>query len=80
MTLPSGRTIEGMAGIEYNDCCLRIRLVARHYLDQPAARSLAEVDEDSGVFLQILFKGLAGLGGGVDNMLERSVYGYSAAN
>ena len=78
--LASGRTIEGMAGIEYNDCCLRIRLVARHYLDQPAARSLAEVDEDSGVFLQILFKGLAGLGGGVDTMLERSVYGYSAAN
>ena len=78
--LASGRTIEGMAGIEYNDCCLRIRVVARHYLDQPAARSFAEVDEDSGLFLQILFKGLGGLGGGVDAMLERSVYGYSAAN
>ena len=78
--LASGRTIEGMAGIEYNDCCLRIRLVGRHYLDQPAARSFAEVDEDSGLFLQILFKGLGGLGGGVDAMLERSVYGYGAAN
>ena len=78
--LASGRTIEGMAGIEYNDCCLRIRVVGRHYLDQPAARSFAEVDEDSGLFLQILFKGLGGLGGGVDAMLERSVYGYSAAN
>ena len=78
--LASGRTIEGMAGIEYNDCCLRIRLVGRHYLDQPAAHSFAEVDEDSGLFLQILFKGLGGLGGGVDAMLERSVYGYSAAN
>ena len=78
--LASGRTIEGMAGIEYNDCCMRIRLLARHYLDQPAARSYADVDKDSGLFLQILFKGLAGLGGGVDAMLERSVYGYSAAN
>ena len=78
--LASGRTIEGMAGIEYNDCCLRIRVVGRHYLDQPAARSFAEVDEDSGLFLQILFKGLGSLGGGVDAMLERSVYGYSAAN
>ena len=78
--LASGRTIEGMAGIEYNDCCMRIRLLARHYLDQPAARSFADVDKDSGLFLQILFKGLAGLGGGVDAMLERSVYGYSAAN
>ena len=78
--LDSGRTIEGMAGIEYNDCCWRLRLMARHYLDQPAARSFAEVDQDSGLFLQIVFKGLAGLGGGVDAMLERSVYGYSAAD
>ncbi len=77
--LASGRTIEGLAGIEYNDCCWRLRLLARHYLNQPAARSFADVDQDSGVFLQIMFKGLAGLGGGVETMLEHSVYGYSAS-
>lgn len=77
--LASGRTIEGLGGIEYNDCCWRLRLLVRHYLNQPAARAFDDLDQDSGVFLQILFKGLAGLGGGVESMLERSVYGYGSA-
>ena len=78
--LAGGRTIEGMGGLEYNDCCWRIRLLARRYLDHAAARSLAHVDSDSGVFLQLLFKGLGGLGGRMDSLLERSIRGYVAEN
>ena len=76
--LVSGRVIEGMAGIEYNDCCWRIRLLARRFLDQPAARSFEDVDADAGIFLQIVLKGLAGFGGRMESVLERGIRGYRA--
>ena len=74
--LKLGRTIEALAGIEYNDCCWRLRLVVRRHLDHAAVRSLENVDPDSGLYLQILFKGLGTFGGQVDSMLERSIRGY----
>ena len=74
--LVSGRTIEGIAGIEYNDCCWRVRVLARRFLDQPAARSFENVDADSGIFLQIVLKGLAGFGGRMESVLERGIRGY----
>ncbi|MCY4213231.1 MAG: LPS-assembly protein LptD [Gammaproteobacteria bacterium] len=74
--LKLGRTIEGLVGIEYNDCCWRLRLVARRHLDHAAARSLDSVDPDSGFYLQMLFKGLGAFGGRVDSILERSIRGY----
>ena len=74
--LKLGRTIEGLAGIEYNDCCWRLRLVVRRHLDHAAVRSLDSVDPDSGVYLQILFKGLGAFGGQVDAMLERGIRGF----
>ena len=74
--LVSGRMIEGIAGIEYNDCCWRIRLLWRRFLDQPAARSFENVDADEGVFLQIALKGLAGFGSRMDMVLERGIRGY----
>ena len=74
--LVSGRMIEGIAGIEYNDCCWRISLLWRRFLDQPAARSFEDVDADEGVFLQIALKGLAGFGDRMDSALERGIRGY----
>ena len=74
--LVSGRTIEGFGGIEYNDCCLKVRLMARHFLDSPTGRDFDDVESDDGVFLQIVFKGLAGFGTKVESILERGVRGY----
>jgi LPS-assembly protein len=72
----SGRTIEGFGGIEYNDCCWQIRLMARRYLDSPTGRDLDLVEADRGVFVQVVFKGLAGVGGKVESMLQRGIRGY----
>ena len=74
--LESGRTIEGFGGLEYGDCCLQVRLMARRFLDSPTARNFAEVKADDGVFLQIVFKGLAGFGTKVESVLERGIRGY----
>ncbi len=72
----SGRTIEGFGGIEYNDCCWRIRVMARRFLDSPTGRNLDTVEADEGVFLQIVFKGLAGFGSKMESVLERGIRGY----
>ena len=72
----SGRTIEGFGGIEYNDCCWQIRLMARRFLDSPTGADLDTIEADEGVFLQIVFKGLAGVGTKVDSVLERGIRGY----
>ena len=74
--LVSGRTIEGFGGIEYSDCCLQVRLLARRFLDAPTFQSLQDVQADEGIFLQIVFKGLAGFGTKVESVLERGIRGY----
>jgi len=74
--LVSGRTIEGFGGIEYGDCCLQVRLMARRFLDSPTARDFEDIEADDGIFVQIVFKGLAGFGTKVESVLERGIRGY----
>ena len=74
--LVSGRTIEAFGGIEYGDCCLQVRLMARRFLDSPTAKGFGDVEADEGVYLQIVFKGLAGFGTKVESVLERGIRGY----
>ena len=76
--LVSGRTVEGFGGLEYSDCCLQVRLMARRFLDSPTARNFEEIEADEGIFLQIVFKGLAGFGNKVESVLERGIRGYRA--
>ncbi len=74
--LASERTIEGFGGIEYNDCCWQVRLMARRFLDSPTGRDFADVEADDGIFLQFVFKGLAGFGAKVESVLSRGIRGY----
>jgi hypothetical protein len=37
---------------------------------------LEDTDTDVGVFLQIVFKGMAGVGGKVDSLMEDAIPGY----
>lgn len=73
----SRRTIEGIAGIEYNNCCWQLRVVARRFLDNPSARNFEAVEADEGVFMQIVFRGLAGFGTTLESVLQRGIRGYS---
>ena len=78
--LNSGRTIEGLGGIEYNDCCWKIRVIGRQYLDTPSAFEFGTADTSFGVYIQIVFKGLAGVGTQVESLLAKSLTGYSMEN
>lgn len=76
--LASGRTIERFGGLEYNDCCWQLRLLARRFIDSPSAAQIDEVDADEGVFVQIVFKGLAGFGNKLEAVLSRGIKGYQS--
>lgn len=72
--------LETFIGLEYNDCCYRIRVLARRWLDSNIASldsiSSDEAKYDQGLFFEIQFKGLGGSGAKVNSILNESIFGY----
>jgi LPS-assembly protein len=70
--------INDMAGIEYNSCCWRVRLVYQRHLDQKAGTNVDSlVDYDRAYFFEFQLKGLGGVGTRVGDMLEEIIRGYT---
>ncbi|MCW8126886.1 LPS-assembly protein LptD [Microbulbifer halophilus] len=69
------RELEYLAGVEYDSCCYRARLVWRRSLDNDLADVVTpeELEFDEGVYLEIQLKGLAGLGTTVTRMLSQGI-------
>ncbi len=65
------RTLEALAGIEYDSCCWATRFVIRNFVNtaQSQQRNLA-------YFIQIELKGLGHFGQDIDTLLNKSVQGY----
>jgi LPS-assembly protein len=76
--LEQKRTIDTMAGLEYSDCCWQVRLVGRQYLTQPGNVQTDDPKTDEGIYFQIVFKGLAGLGNKIDSLMQNGIPGYRA--
>ena len=70
--------LEAFAGFEYNDCCYRVRLIARRWLDSSVAKLVDNDDAifDQGVFFELHLKGLGGSGAKVNDLLEDAIPGY----
>ena len=64
--------IESFGGFEYQACCWRVRLIARHYVIN-ATRT-----RDTSISLQLELNGLSSVGERTDAFLARSIRGYSA--
>ncbi|WP_226648955.1 LPS-assembly protein LptD [Microbulbifer variabilis] len=73
--LTLNRELEYLAGIEYDDCCYRARVVWRRTLDNDLAGVVAAEDlqYDEGIYLEVQLKGLAGFGASVTNMLTKGI-------
>ncbi|MEQ8230595.1 MAG: LPS assembly protein LptD [Gammaproteobacteria bacterium] len=69
-SLPEKRSLETVAGLEYESCCWGLRLVARRFLRN------AEGQFETGVFLQVQFRGLGGIGQDAAGLLRRGIPGY----
>ncbi|MGW8463362.1 LPS-assembly protein LptD [Pseudomonas sp. CLCA07] len=73
------RTLEAFGGFEYDNCCWKLRLINRYFVDYDEFSQNAPQNEkgDHGVFLQIVLKGLGGLTGAkVESFLDKGIQGY----
>ncbi|MFN3712519.1 MAG: LPS-assembly protein LptD [Alcanivoracaceae bacterium] len=72
--LEDRRSLETVSGVEYRDCCWRIRLLNLRELSDRDGNTL--LDSERTTLLQIQMVGLGGFGGTVDTLLERGIPGY----
>ncbi len=75
------RTLEAMGGFEYDNCCWKLRLINRYWIDYDEFSQDAPSNEkgDHGIFLQIVLKGLGGVvGKKVETFLDEGIQGYRA--
>lgn len=73
------RTLEAFGGFEYDNCCWKLRLINRYWIDYDEFSQDAPSNEkgDHGIFLQIVLKGLGGVvGNKVETFLDEGIQGY----
>lgn len=70
--IPEDRSPDLFAGVEYQGCCFGIRVVGRRYLTN------LDGDFNTGVFLQLELKGLAGVGRDTVDFLHQAIPGYES--
>ena len=73
--LKEEETFEAFGGVQYDDCCWRVRLVGREFLRPTQGLDIA--DSETGVFVEVVMKGLAGFDSGLGSVLDQGIYGFS---
>lgn len=70
--------LEAFLGFEYNDCCYRLRFLARRWLDSNIANLAVDQSAkyDQGIFFEITFKGLGNPDGKATDILNDGIFGY----
>ena len=70
-SLKHNQTLETFAGVEYEGCCWKTRLVARRWVNGVGNNS------DTGIFFEIELKGLGSIGDDVSDFLKTGLSGYN---
>ncbi|MDE0038197.1 MAG: LPS-assembly protein LptD [Gammaproteobacteria bacterium] len=74
-----GQIVESFAGLSYGGCCLAVKLLWHRTMDAPRNLPGSATTTESGLMLQLSFKGLGGFGSKVDSRLVRGIKGYRPA-
>jgi LPS-assembly protein len=69
-SLETEETSDAFAGLEFGQCCWKIRVIGRHF------KNSADSPANTSVMLQVELAGLGAFGSSVDSFLQREVYGY----
>ncbi len=73
--------LDTFAGLEYTDCCYRIRVLARQWVDfdfsQDFLQDLSNDDYDRGIFFEVQLRGFGTLSQRISNLLDKAMLGYS---
>ncbi len=64
------KTLAALLGVEYNNCCIAVRLIGRHYVRN------VHGDTDNAVLLQVQFKGLGSFSPQTEDFLRHAILGY----
>ncbi len=64
------KTLEAFGGVEWDSCCVSVRGVIRHYVRDYQGHTT------NAVMLEVVFKGLGGLGSRTGNFLSHAILGY----
>lgn len=77
--LKTNKDLDTFVGFEYDDCCYRVRLLARRWLDSKLAALVTDRSRlyDEALFLEIDLKGLASSGESIKRLLSDSIRGFS---
>ncbi|AFJ03630.1 Outer membrane protein Imp [Methylophaga frappieri] len=70
-SLDDQRTLETLAGVQYNSCCWATRFVFRDYIND-----INSDDRNTAFFIEIQLKGLGSFGNSTDSLLQESIIGY----
>ncbi|QNK00084.1 LPS-assembly protein LptD [Dyella telluris] len=69
------KTVEALAGVEYDSCCVALRLVGRHYVNTyDYTTQLGSAN--TAVMLEVEFKGMGNFTGQSENALRNGILGY----
>ena len=81
-SLEGSTPVEDMFGFEYDDCCWRFRALYMRYIDTQLGDIIdfadPNLDRENAFQIQIELKGMGGLGGRVDRLLEDMIRGFNA--
>lgn len=69
-SLEDRQVLEGIAGVQWDSCCMSVRLVGRHYV----RNRLGETNDS--IQLEIEFKGMGSAGPDLEDRLRRAILGY----
>lgn len=72
--------LDTFAGLEYTDCCYRVRVLARQWLDFDYSASfmknLTHDDYDRGIFIEVQLRGFGSISRRISNLLNKAMIGY----
>ncbi len=69
-SLRHNKSLDTFAGIEYESCCWKTRVVARRWVND------INSDYDTGIFFELELKGLGSVGDNITSFLETGILGY----
>ena len=64
-------TLEALAGVEWQNCCMAVRVLGRNYVHNVAGQ------KDLALYFEIELKGLGSFGRETDKLLDRAILGYT---
>ena len=67
------RSLETLAGVQYESCCWIVRATTRRYVSDISG------DSTRSLYLQLELKGLASIGHSVKDVVEHDILGYRSA-